>query len=145
MSLILFSVQIQLNHTLIKSITSIFQLNAHYIKYIYLPNTSYVFWCVFHHPGQEHCVTWSKTACLYKVVTHVVLQNLKYTFCKIYSHIEMNYKRSGRLKFSRGFIQKKMMVYRSTFRQVLLSPSSVAQIKCSPISPEDIRKTGIDC
>ena len=67
---------------LIKSITSIFQLNAHYIKYIYLPNTSSVFWCVFHHPGQEHCVTWSKTVYLYKAVTQVVLQYLKFFFVK---------------------------------------------------------------
>lgn len=40
---------------LMKSRTSIFQLNAHYIKYIYLLNTSYVFWCAFHHSGREHC------------------------------------------------------------------------------------------
>jgi hypothetical protein len=53
-------------------------------------------------------------------------------------HNEMNYKRSVRMRFSTGFIQKKMMAHRSTFRQVLLSLSLVAQMKCPPISPADI-------
>jgi hypothetical protein len=50
---------------LMKSVTFIFQLNAHYIKYIYLPPSV----SVFHHPGQEHRVPWSKTVSLYKAVT----------------------------------------------------------------------------
>jgi hypothetical protein len=62
--------------------SSIFQLNAQYIRYTYLPYTLCVFRCVFYHPGWEHCVTWSQTACLYKAVTQVVLQNLKYTSFK---------------------------------------------------------------
>jgi hypothetical protein len=40
--------------------------------------------------------------------------------------------------FSTGFIQKKMLAHRSTFRQVLLSLSLVAQMKRPPISPADI-------
>ena len=55
----------------------------------------------------------------------------------------MNYKRSVRLKFCRGFTQKKMMAYRSTFRQVLPSLSLVAQMKC-PISPADTEKLHCD-
>lgn len=50
----------------------------------------------------------------------------------------MNYKRSVRLKFSTGFIKKKMMAYISNFRQGLLSLSLVDQMKCPPTSPTDI-------
>jgi len=66
--------------------SSIFQLNAQYIKYTYLPNTLQVFQCVFYHTGWEHRVTWSQTVRLYKAITRVVLQNVKCTFFyKIYS------------------------------------------------------------
>ena len=58
----------------------------------------------------------------------------------------MNYKRSVRLKFSPGFIKKKMMVYRSNFRQAFAvtftgGPNEVS----SYLSRRYHRKTGIDC
>ena len=59
--------------------SSIFQINAQYIKYTSLPYNLQAFRHVFYHPGWEHRVAWSQTGCKYKAVTQAVLQNLKHT------------------------------------------------------------------
>jgi len=50
--------------------------------YILLPNLSYMFRCVLHHPQAELHITCSKPSAFYKVVILVEFQNIKYVLCK---------------------------------------------------------------